>query len=121
MTFNDNFFNTQEAAGRTIGYPAEFMEMIGLDQDVHPIYVQAASPPTPFLFQLPHTWDWTTLSWMTMSSAESFTAAGSTSEASAFVAALVVAVVGSVSAGVAFGRRWERSAQAAAGGAYLSF
>jgi len=44
MAYNDNNFNAH-TPGASIGYPVEFMNMIGFNQDVHPVFVGRVEPP----------------------------------------------------------------------------
>jgi len=44
MAYNDNNFNPKTPGG-SIGYPVEFANMIGFNEDVHPIWVGRVEPP----------------------------------------------------------------------------
>lgn len=44
MAYNDNNFNVKTPGG-SIGYPVEFSNMVGFNQDVHPIFVERVEPP----------------------------------------------------------------------------
>lgn len=45
MAYNDGMYNVN-TLGQDIGYPAHFLQMISLDQDIHPVWVRRAPPPS---------------------------------------------------------------------------
>jgi len=56
MAYNDNNFNAHTVGG-SIGYPVEFANMIGFNQDVHPIFVGRVAPSHVDANHLPSVFD----------------------------------------------------------------
>jgi dipeptidase len=63
MAYNDNNFNVHTPGG-SIGYPVEFANMVGFNQDVHPIFVGRVEPPQgPDANPLPSVFDHQSNQW----------------------------------------------------------
>jgi len=118
MTYNDNFYNTAEKAGLNIGYPRDFAEMIGFNQDIHPIYVKRSPPPVADSYPMPSVWDFNSHSWSwagPLAAQAAFgqqllalRASGAQVVSSAVLTSCLAVLLG-MSAAFAAGRRWERA------------
>mmetsp|Transcript_20628 Transcript_20628/g.45186 ORF Transcript_20628/g.45186 Transcript_20628/m.45186 type:complete len:662 (+) Transcript_20628:32-2017(+) len=106
--YNDGFFNAK-VPGASIGYPADFLEAVGLNQDVHPVWVQRAPPKQVTLYPLPSRWNVAENSWSWPLSALPTDRTALEERIPVGAIAAILAVVMAACLGVAAGRRWERT------------
>jgi dipeptidase len=132
MRYNDGRDNVP-TVGNTPGYPQWYADMIGFGQDVHPIWVQAASRPAsnappgyvPAVSNLPQVFNFTSKTWSYAQRASSMmmpetlgtgSAALTLPTLMAIQAAMTILVL---CGGVAIGRAFERRKHQNSGNAYV--
>jgi len=121
MKYNDGRVNAP-AMGKAIGYPQEYADMIGFNNDVHPIWVQRASAPPASMpghlsqeFALPRDWSgakqaWSNAAPVILSAIPGMMPLSSMSQGIAGFLSLLLAVA----VGVVIGRTFEQSKQKSA-------
>jgi len=113
MKYNDGRVN-YPTMGKGIGYPQWYANMIGFNNDVHPIWVQPA--PQPEKFPLPGYWNGATEVWSRHPSASALAATSDAATISSFhsqVVTIPVTFLIAASVGIVIGRKYEQSRQKA--------
>jgi len=113
MKYNDGRVN-YPTLGQGIGYPQWYANMIGFNNDIHPVWVQPA--PQPEKYPLPGYWNGATQVWSDHPSTSELAATADSIVTSSFysqVATILVAMLIAASTGIVVGRKYEQCRQKA--------